>query len=183
MTQQQQLPQPQTEGRQLRSSQRKQPKAPDWASFYKNGPPKEVIVIEDTPEPPASQSNTVNGNSNHAALEPQPGSASKKRKYDDTVSQASYKSRQPANGSSQTDRETAVASIKDDPTAQAGQKRKRVTAPSTNGSEKRRDVTIKANDIEYRGLGKKATKASPVTVRAIPNVSLFSCPIEGMSIS
>ncbi|OAA73665.1 Protein kinase-like domain protein [Cordyceps fumosorosea ARSEF 2679] len=30
------------------------PRQPDWNTFYKNGLPKEVIVIEDSPEPPAS---------------------------------------------------------------------------------------------------------------------------------
>ncbi|KOS16696.1 Dual specificity protein kinase lkh1 [Escovopsis weberi] len=31
---------------------RKRPRMPDWAEFYKNGVPREIIVIEDTPEPP-----------------------------------------------------------------------------------------------------------------------------------
>jgi dual-specificity kinase len=57
---------------------------PDWHKFYKNGLPKEVIVIDDSPEPSASViSNTqparsvAGGDSRHAA---------KKRKRDDVGS-------------------------------------------------------------------------------------------------
>jgi dual-specificity kinase len=64
----------------------REPREPDWHKFYKNGLPKEVIVIDDspTPEPSASVlSNTqatrsvVGGGSRHAA---------KKRRRDDVGS-------------------------------------------------------------------------------------------------
>jgi dual-specificity kinase len=167
-----QMSQQEQEGRQLRSSRRRAPKPNDhWADFYKNGPPKEVIVIEDTPEPP-QQSKPANGYSSHAVTRPEPGSTSKKRKYDDTVSQTSYKSQPSANGSSRTLVEASPSSVRQDSNAPPGQKRKRVQAPSANGSDKRREVTIRANDIEYRGLSKKVTKASNVTVRVVREVGL-----------
>jgi dual-specificity kinase len=177
---------PQSEGRQLRSSRRQQ-KAPDWGSFYKNGVPRatEIIVIDDSPEPPAPPPHArtrVNGH-NHAL----PDSAvavptSRKRKFDDTTSQASYKNGQNVNGSSQKhstsgsyqDRDTLPApsanTSTDDSSIRAGPKRKRLTkASATNGvSLKRQDTRVLRGDqVEYRGLGRKATKASPVSVRTI----------------
>jgi dual-specificity kinase len=177
-----QMSQQEQEGRQLRSSRGRPPKPNDhWADFYKNGPPKEVIVIEDTPEPP-QQSKPTNGYGNHSVPQAAPGSASKKRKYDDTVSQTSYKSQPSANGSSRTLVEASPSLARQDSNAQPGQKRKRVQAPSASGSDKRREVTIRANDIEYRGLSRKVTKASNVTVRVVRQVSSFPERVQGWSL-
>ena len=176
----------QPEGRQLRSSRRQH--APDWGTFYKNGVPRatEVIVIDDSPEPPPPPPHArtrVNGN-NHALPEPAAaGSASKKRKYDDTASQASYQNARHANGSSgkpsatdsYQDRDTLYApsantSTDDSSIRAAPAKRKRVTKaqPANGVSFKRQDTRVLRGDhVEYRGLGKRATKASPVSVRAI----------------
>lgn len=183
------------EGRQLRSSGRKQPKkGPDWAAFYKNGLPKEVIVIpDDSPEPP---------------IAPAPAAATtsgRKRKYDDTTSQASYKGgggtlvNEALRKQSQstvdsyriaaTERDTlpapSVAGMTDDSSVRAGPKRRRVAAKSgvTGGDTKRRDTKPSrvgqaeygaALQEEYKGLGKKPTKASPVTVRVVRDVSPVS---------
>ncbi|KAH8879129.1 kinase-like protein [Thozetella sp. PMI_491] len=72
---------------------RRRSREPDWNSFYKNGLPKEIIVIDDTPEPerPAvaatsktlstangTVNGTVNGTANDSA-----GHLAKKRKRDD----------------------------------------------------------------------------------------------------
>lgn len=177
-----QMSQQEQEGRQLRSSRRRPPKSDDhWADFYKNGLPKEVIVIEDTPEPP-QPSKPTNGYSSHAIPPSEPGSAHKKRKYDDTVSQTSYKSRASANGSSKTLVEASPSLVRQDSSGQPGQKRKRVQAPSANGSDKRREVTIRANDIEYRGLSKKVTKASNVTVRVVREVGIPPSASKGASL-
>ena len=176
----------QPEGRQLRSSRRQH--APDWGTFYKNGVPRatEVIVIDDSPEPPPPPPHArtrVNGN-NHALPEPAAaGSASKKRKYDDTASQASYQNARHANGSSgkpsatdsYQDRDTLYApsantSTDDSSIRAAPAKRKRVTKaqPANGVSFKRQDTRVLRGDhVEYRGLGKRATKASPVSVRTI----------------
>jgi len=177
---------PQPEGRQLRSS-RRQEKAPDWGSFYKNGVPRatEIIVIDDSPEPPAAPPHAqvrVNGH-NHALPEiPGAGSSSRKRKYEDTASQASYRDGQYVNGSSHQhsasgsyqDRATLPAgpasTSTDDSSARAGPKRKRVTKaqPANGVGLKRQDTRVLRGDqADYRGLGKKATKASAVSVRAV----------------
>ncbi|KAK4212426.1 kinase-like domain-containing protein [Rhypophila decipiens] len=58
------LPEPQ------QSRKRRRSRGPDWSEFYRNGLPKEVIVIDDTPEPEtpgsaaASVAHVSNGHSN-----------------------------------------------------------------------------------------------------------------------
>lgn len=186
---------PQPEGRQLRSSRRLQ-RAPDWGSFYKNGVPRatEVIVIDDSPEAPAPPPHArarVNGDNHALAGSAAAGSTGRKRKYDDTASQSSYQngtllangsSRRHSTAGSYQDGDTLYApsantSTTDSSYARAAPKRKRVTkAQPTNGvGFKRQDTRVLRGDhVEYRGLGKKATKASPVSVRAI---HVSSCPI------
>jgi dual-specificity kinase len=174
------------ETRQLRSSKRQQ-KAPDWGSFYKNGVPRqaEVIVIDDSPEPPAAPPHAPNGAANgptHVMQQASAtGSASKKRKHDDTSSQASYKNGQDVSGSSHKhsttdsyqDRDTLPApsaNTSTDGSSIRGPKRRRVakTKATSSVTLKRQDTKVlKSDHIEYRGLGRKAKKASPVAVRQI----------------
>lgn len=68
---------------------------PDWSSFYKNGLPKEIIVIDDTPEPEAGKSaadqpthHIVSGGGNAYTNGAPPAAArpaAKKRKRDSDV--------------------------------------------------------------------------------------------------
>ncbi|KAL3424736.1 CMGC/CLK protein kinase [Phlyctema vagabunda] len=68
----------------LKKRQRsKEPREPDWHKFYKNGLPKEVIVIDDSPTPELSQSVTSNGASRAAAGATARQHAAKKRKRDE----------------------------------------------------------------------------------------------------
>ncbi|KEY71434.1 hypothetical protein S7711_05695 [Stachybotrys chartarum IBT 7711] len=61
---------------------RKQEKMPNWNEFYKNGLPREIIVIEDTPEPSQHAPNAPTSGY-HLIQAPVPqSSASKKRKID-----------------------------------------------------------------------------------------------------
>ncbi|KAL2188228.1 kinase-like protein [Thermothelomyces heterothallicus CBS 203.75] len=67
---------------------RRRSREPDWKAFYKNGLPKEIIVIEDTPEPEqpdavAAASQALTNGRQHAASNGAPGSSAKKRKRDD----------------------------------------------------------------------------------------------------
>lgn len=174
------------EGMQLRSSRRR-PRVPDWDSFYKNGQPREqeVIVIEDSPEPArdhalSDYSSIPNG---LAAV-----SSSKKRKLDDTASQSTYSSRQVVNGSSSkgsptesyrpADRDphptASLAHIStNDANSRTGLKRKRTRQNITNGVEPRKLRADGSRSVygEYRGLGRRATKASDVAVRVVRDVS------------
>lgn len=61
----------------------REPREPDWNTFYKNGLPKEVIVIDDSPTPDPSISAISNGQSNHATLAENTRHTTKKRKRDD----------------------------------------------------------------------------------------------------
>ncbi|KAB5570299.1 kinase-like domain-containing protein [Coniochaeta sp. 2T2.1] len=171
----------QSEGRQLRSSRRQQ-KAPDWGTFYKNGVPRatEIIVIDDSPEPPAPPPHSqiwVNGSRD---APPDTTAAGKKRKFDDTASQASYRNGPYTNGSSKQhstsgsyqDRDTHAApsanTSTDDSSYRPGPPKRKKIAKAQPTSIKRQDTRVmRGHDVEYKGLGKKPTKASTVSVRSI----------------
>lgn len=54
---------------------------PDWDTFYKNGLPKEIIVIDDSPEPPTLPNPQSQNGRSHTGTDN--GHAAKKRKRDD----------------------------------------------------------------------------------------------------
>jgi dual-specificity kinase len=172
----------------LRSSRRR-PRAPDWDAFYKNGLPQEVIVIEDTPEPTTKKprnhtadDHTQNGN----------GHSAKKRKIEDSASNNTYSSNQYNNSSGSGSRgtregDTLPAGSRsdvyrgDDSPVRTGQKRKRTGQQASATASKARKVTIgKGFHDEYRGPGRRVTKAGEVAVRVfrdvrnIPNTALVS---------
>lgn len=70
---------------------RRRSREPDWKSFYKNGLPKEIIVIDDTPEPEepgasVSSQAVTNGHTNGmngSANDPSTRHAAKRRRRDD----------------------------------------------------------------------------------------------------
>ncbi|RDW84565.1 hypothetical protein BP6252_02155 [Coleophoma cylindrospora] len=61
----------------------REPREPDWHQFYKNGLPKEVIVIDDSPPPELSASVISNAPSRAVAGSATKQHAAKKRKRDD----------------------------------------------------------------------------------------------------
>lgn len=81
------MPQVQTATSLQTPKKRQRSREPDWRNFYKNGLPKEIIVIDDSPPPRKSASveavangpRNDNGGANGAALR----HAAKKRKRDD----------------------------------------------------------------------------------------------------
>lgn len=60
--------------------QRSREREPDWDNFYKNGLTKEIIVIDDSPEPSAAAVPQHNGRSENRG---ENGHAAKKRRRDD----------------------------------------------------------------------------------------------------
>lgn len=77
------------------SRKRRRSREPNWSSFYRNGLPKEIIVIEDTPETEANTSRKmVNGQANTYASTNVPANGAamphppKKRRRDDDPSAA-----------------------------------------------------------------------------------------------
>lgn len=72
----------------MQSKKRQRSKEPDWETFYKNGLPKEVIVIDDSPPPPtripdSAESPIPMKRSNRPAATSTTKHAAKKRKRDD----------------------------------------------------------------------------------------------------
>jgi dual-specificity kinase len=61
----------------------REPREPDWHKFYRNGLPKEVIVIDDSPTPEPSASVLSNTQASHSAVGGGSRHAAKKRRRDD----------------------------------------------------------------------------------------------------
>lgn len=172
---------------------RRRSKEPDWKSFYKNGLPKEVIVIHDTPEPennpPAAAASSSRTYANGTAKEVIARHTAKRRRKDDGVrAEDAYEasvngSYQPTSisGSTSTDRTTSAHNTTaatslgslssngqyDYEGAHAGQKRKR-TRQQIAQELKRREVEVLADSfVSYRPPQKPVKKAGDVTVRVV----------------
>lgn len=175
---------------------RRRSKEPDWKSFYKNGLPKEVIVIHDTPEPEeqkysvATVSRTyANGVGNDAT----PRHTAKRRRKDDVIQNddlyepsvnGSYQ-QTSTSGSTSTDRTTSAHNTTaatslgslssnsqyDYESHNTGQKRKR-TRQQIAQEAKRREVEVLGDAfVTYRPPQKPVKKAGDVTVRVVNDVS------------
>ncbi|KAI1265116.1 kinase-like domain-containing protein [Xylariaceae sp. FL1019] len=179
----------------MHARKRRRSKEPDWKTFYKNGLPKEIIVIDDTPEPDDNRSaaassrpyadSTVNGSVNDRGVR----HVAKKRKKDDSVKQelqtdptrATRSYPQPSSGSASTDRTTSAYNTTA-PTSlssngqyeyepqQPGQKRKRTTRQQAVQDAKRREVEVLTDGFhEYQPPKKPIRKSGEVHVRLITN--------------
>ena len=174
---------------------------PDWNDFYKNGPPREIIVIDDDTPPPAqdrkmahtkyprSAANT-NGN-----VEP----ANKKRKTGTTYDpvphrdQASYSNTNTphyASNTRSTDRTTSMHTTA--PTSlgshgsggsggtyvdnmAVGQKRKRVTRQQTQEEKKRKEIEAIGDAYNcYHPPPNPPIKAQEVFVQPVKDVGFLS---------
>ncbi|KAI1193358.1 kinase-like domain-containing protein [Nemania serpens] len=171
---------------------RRRSKEPDWKQFYKNGLPKEIIVIDDTPEP--DQQSSTAATSRTYTNETVTGSAAKlgarhvakrRRKEDEVGTEPAYDASlndsypQLSNsGSASTDR-TASAYTTTAPTSLSsigqydyeapttGQKRKR-TRQQIAQDAKRREVEIFGEGFqEYQPPQKPIKKCGEVAVRVV----------------
>ncbi|TGJ82065.1 hypothetical protein E0Z10_g6688 [Xylaria hypoxylon] len=171
---------------------RRRSKEPDWKQFYKNGLPKEIIVIDDTPEPEqkasaAATSRTyTNDTANGSTNKPPPRHVAKRRKKEgDGYDEAPYDARlngsynQPSNsGSASTDRTTSAYNTTaptslssngqyDYEAPQTGQKRKR-TRQQIAQDAKRREVEALGDSFhEYQPPPKPIKKCGEVAVRTV----------------
>ncbi|KAI2626444.1 kinase-like protein [Hypoxylon sp. NC1633] len=184
--------QSQTDGH---TRKRRRSKEPDWKSFYKNGLPKEVIVIVDTPEPEqqndtATSSRTYTNGAASVVTRP----AAKRRKKEDGARAADDLYERSVNGSYQqtsnssstsTDRTTSAHNTTaatslgslssngqyDYESQQVGQKRKR-TRQQIAQEAKRREVEVLSDTfVSYRPPQKPVKKAGNVTVRVVSDHS------------
>jgi dual-specificity kinase len=175
-------------------------KKPDWNEYYKNGIPKEVIVIDDdTPPPPApvQTMNQLKGKGSRANVQP---TAGRKRKADDGYD-ARYNdspafSTHPAKfddhssgPSVSTDRTTSLHTTA--PTSlgsygssgasnsyedvNVGQKRKRAPPKETRAQAKRKQQEATSDAFaDYVPPPKPPIKAAEVHVPVIPAVSMVT---------
>ncbi|KAL1871289.1 hypothetical protein VTK73DRAFT_2157 [Phialemonium thermophilum] len=171
---------------QLRSSRRRH-RDPDWDAFYKNGVPKEVIVIHDSPEPASSTSGSqtlldYNGAANGTAAT---SANTRKRKHADVSSQSSTRSLGFARGLSNrgppsdldltSDRgvlhSTTISRTRpsDCNSTRAIQKRQPALQDGTSASSRRKPEAYSARGglPQYRGLAGSIVKASEVRVRVV----------------
>lgn len=183
-------------------SARRDKRQPNWEEFFKNGPPKEIIVIDDDTPEPASQPSippAPNGTTRHS---------DKKRKTAATTNydpvyhqQTSYSTTQTPyyDGAStaSTDRTSALGTTA--PTSLGsngsracyaapvdegvtGQKRKRRTKADDESEAKRREIDLNADPFEHYFPPKKPVqKSKEVYVQVVPDVSFYICmssPLE-----
>lgn len=171
-------------------SDRGQKRQPDWDEFYRNGIPKEVIVIhDDTPPKEPLRGRALKG----SGVSTQP--AGKKRKieqaYDTTYDdRPSYSVNPPQYGGSSnpsvsTDRTTSLHTTA--PTSMGsygssnasnsyedvnvGQKRKRIPQKETRLQAKKKQQEISDAFADYVPPPKPPIKAPDVTVPVVPDVS------------
>ncbi|KAH8595843.1 kinase-like domain-containing protein [Bisporella sp. PMI_857] len=176
--------------------QRSRDREPDWNNFYKNGLPKEVIVIDDSPPPEQSVSSSANGHIGRSVATTNGRHAAKKRRRDDVVYDPVYHN---ASGSSNntpqyhsgsgstisTDRTTsavhttAATSLGSNSSntqngyvaidTQPGQKRKRTATRLQLANEaKRKELELNGDAFtSYRPPPRPPIKAPDVQVRVV----------------
>ena len=175
---------------------RRRSREPDWENFYKNGLPKEIIVIEDTPEPqqpnPSSQALT-NGHAPAAtaATDGANSSSAKKRKrdneptpYDPVHHSAVVGSHTPSkstasdrtNSAVHTTAATSLGSLSSnglyEHNVQSGQKRKRTTRQQVANEARRRDAGAVTDAFaSYKPPPFPPKKARDVHITVISDVS------------
>ncbi|MCJ1458343.1 dual specificity protein kinase kns1 [Mycoblastus sanguinarius] len=184
----------------LEQNSRKRERRPDWHEFYKNGVPKEIIVIEDdSPQPPPRKEND---RSYHQPTQSTMGGGeptNKKRRtgqtstYDTAREQNAYYShaRTYSTGNTgsdtiSTDRTTSLQTTA--PTSLGshtshgssgtyledsvvGQKRKRVTRQQTEAEKKKKEIEVVGDAYSaYQPPPKPPIKAGDVRVPSIRDV-------------
>lgn len=183
------------------SRKRRRSREPDWNTFYRNGLPKEIIVIDDSPEPEANTGrklHTTAGTAVNTAAPARPSDAArhaaKKRRRDDdgTAKQpagyhvqyvGSHHSTPNGNGASHsTDRASALNTTAPTSLSSNGQydevqaplKRKRTTRQQAANEAKRRDIDGLGDAFfTYKPPPYPPKKAPEVHVRVIQDVSIF----------
>ncbi|KAI0971290.1 kinase-like domain-containing protein [Xylaria arbuscula] len=171
---------------------RRRSKEPDWKQFYKNGLPKEIIVIDDTPDPEPNTSTAAtsrtytNDTVNGATNKPSTRHVAKRRKKDDELhnevvydARLNYSHTQLSNsGSASTDRTTsgynttAPTSLSsngqyDYEAPQTGQKRKRTRQQLAQDAKRREIEVLGDNYLEYQPPQKPIKKCGEVAVRPV----------------
>lgn len=183
------------------SRKRRRSREPDWNNFYRNGLPKEIIVIDDTPEPEANTGRKItNGNTivPDSAATAAAQQAAKKRRRDDpplgyhvqylggshpgshtntplpnTTPAGSTLSSDRTNSALNTTAPTSLSSNSQYDELAAPLKRKRTTRQQAANEAKRRDVDgLGGAFMAYKPPPFPPKKSAEVPVRVIHDVSL-----------
>ncbi|KAK4106192.1 kinase-like protein [Parathielavia hyrcaniae] len=168
---------------------RRRSREPDWKTFYKNGLPKEIIVIDDTPEPD-QQSTAAAAAQTLANGRVANGSSTKKRKRDDEPTpydpvhhSAAVGSHTPSKSAAASDRTnsaihttaaTSLGSLSSngqyDYEIQPGSKRKRTTRQQIANEARRREAAIVTDALaHYQPPPYPPKKARDVHIKVIPD--------------
>ncbi|KAK4039946.1 kinase-like domain-containing protein [Parachaetomium inaequale] len=168
---------------------------PDWKTFYKNGLPKEIIVIDDTPEPDrpnaaAAAAQALANGRQHVAANGAASSSAKKRKRDDEPTpydpvhhSAAVGSHTPSKSTAASDRTnsaihttaaTSLGSLSSNGhyeyDTQPGQKRKRTTRQQIANEARRREAAIYTDALaHYRPPPYPPKKARDVHIKVVPD--------------
>jgi dual-specificity kinase len=166
------------------SRKRRRSREPDWNTFYRNGLPKEIIVIDDSPEPEANTGRKLANTGPAPAYEASPAhqQPAKKRRRDDAppagyhVQYLSH-TNTPNGGTNSTDRtNSAINTTAPTSLSSNGQyeepalplKRKRTTRQQTANDAKRRDVDgLGSQFLTYKPPPFPPKKVPEVPVRVI----------------
>lgn len=172
------------------SRKRRRSREPDWNSFYRNGLPKEIIVIDDTPEPEANTGRRITAGGANVAAE---SASAKKRRRDDpvgyhvqylggnashtntplnTTPNGSTRSSDRTNSALNTTAPTSLSSNSQYDDLAAPLKRKRTTRQQAANEAKRRDVDgLGGAFMAYKPPPFPPKKSAEVPVKVIPDVS------------
>ncbi|KAK4155179.1 kinase-like domain-containing protein [Chaetomidium leptoderma] len=169
---------------------------PDWTTFYKNGLPKEIIVIDDTPEPERSSNaataaaQTLASSRQQVVANGANSSSAKKRKRDDEPTpydpvhhSAVVASHTPSKSTAASDRTnsaihttaaTSLGSLSSNGQyeydTQPGQKRKRTTRQQIANEARRREAAIFTDALaHYRPPPYPPKKARDVHIKVVPD--------------
>ena len=134
-------------------------KKPDWSEYYKNGVPKEVIVIDDdTPSPPISAHPPVNRRVSKRGRPAVQSTAGKKRKADDGYHARYNDSPAFSTHPAKFDEHSSAPSVSTDRTTSL-----HTTAPTSLGSY---GSSGASNSYEDVNVGQKRKRAPPKETRA-----------------
>lgn len=175
-------------------------KKPDWTEFYKNGIPKEVIVIDDSPAPEASKAPPPPAHGASTGQPPAPQPAGKRRRtgietaydlgYYDRPSFSIHPQQYGENSSHSlsTDRTTSMhttaptslgsqgsqgATNAYNEDATVGQKRKRTTRKSTRDEQRRKELENQSDAfLSYVPPPKPIIKSKDIPVPVVRDVSI-----------
>jgi dual-specificity kinase len=179
----------------------REPREPDWHKFYKNGLPKEVIVIDDSPTPEPSASVVSNTQASRSVAGGGSRHAAKKRRRDDVAYDPVYHN-EPSHSLNQSPeyKDSSGSTISTDRTTSAihttaatslgshssngqngyeaedvqpGQKRKRTATRLQIANEAKQKALETNGDAftNYKPPPRPPIKAPDVQVKQVPDVS------------